>query len=121
MIPYCRIKFTALKKKSAGKVSVNAGTMVVESVVLTVADPPPERLAVFTREAGALDATFIVTVMGGYATPPGSASLRVHVLVLQAHPVPNIDISARPEGTGSVTVTVPFVGTTLAGLDTLIV
>ena len=38
--------------------------MVVESVVLAVADPPPETDTEFTCGDAAFDATFTVTVIG---------------------------------------------------------
>src|ERR1035441_8728378 len=45
-------------------------------------------------------------------------SLRVQVAPPQVHPVPAIDTNARPEGTVSLTVTVPLVGPAPAALLT---
>jgi hypothetical protein len=39
----------------------------------------------------------------------------------QVHPFPDIDTKVKPEGTFSVTVTVPLVGTALAAFDTVTV
>ena len=36
--------------------------------------------------------------------------LHEHVLLAHVHPVPDIETSVRPEGTVSVTITVPLVG-----------
>src|SRR5580658_6697595 len=89
--------------------------MAVESAIPTLlAFPPPETLARFTCGELAFAATFTVTIMGGYTWPAASTSLRVQVLPAQVHPAPGatpvIDTRVSPEGSVSVTVTVPNVG-----------
>jgi hypothetical protein len=46
-------------------VSDGAGVMMVESVAVALADPPPEALTEFTCGEDALEATLTVTVIGG--------------------------------------------------------
>src|ERR1700728_3301571 len=65
--------------------------IVVASVAFAVADPPPDALTAFVTEAGALLATFTVTVIAGYPAPAANTSLRVQLFVAQVHPVPAMD------------------------------
>jgi len=46
-------------------------------------------------------------------------SPRVQVFVTQAHPVPAIETSVKPEGMVSVTVTVPLLGPAASALLTV--
>src|SRR5579883_2264436 len=62
--------------------------MFVGSLTLALNDPPPETVAEFVVLAGALIATFAVTVIGGYAAPVGSESLRVQEVPVQVQPEP---------------------------------
>src|SRR4029077_18460240 len=91
--------------------SAVAITMVVESLTLAVGEPPPETLAWFTCGEVAVPSTLTVTVIGcGYAVAPASASLREQVLLTQDHgAAPVIETKERPDGSVSVTVTVPLV------------
>ena len=78
----------------------------------------------FDSGVPAFDATFTVTVIGGKLSPPFSASLRVQLLAAvpgHVHPVPAIDTSVIPDGTVSVTVTVPLVGPAPVAFDTVTV
>ncbi len=85
--------------------------MVVGSLSATaVPELPPEAVTWFVTCAGALEATLTVAVIDGKLKPFDSTSLRVQVLEEQFHPAPDIEASVRPEGTFSVTVTVPLVG-----------
>jgi hypothetical protein len=75
---------------------------------------PPLTVAAFVTLAGAVLATLTVSVKDGYVACAARASVRVHVTVwlLIAHvpqPVPAAAVGTRPEGTESVTVTVPLV------------
>jgi len=45
--------------------TAGAGLIMVESFMEFDADPPPETTTWFVRVAGAVKATFTVTVMGG--------------------------------------------------------
>jgi hypothetical protein len=47
------------------------------------------------------------------------ASLLVHVIETQAQPEPAIDTNVSPDGSVSVTVTVPLVGAAFAAFDTV--
>src|SRR5205814_622561 len=71
--------------------------------------PPPETVAVFVTEAGALLATFTMSVIDGYVAAAASASLRVQVSVasVQFQFVPLMAVADSPTGKASVTVTVP--------------
>ena len=53
--------------------------------------------------------------------PPLNASLRVQVVPVQDHPVPDVDTSVRPVGRVWVNVTVPAVGPAVAPLLTITV
>jgi hypothetical protein len=57
-------------------------------------------------------------VIAGQLNPAFSVLLRVHVIVAHVHPDPVIDTSVSPDGSASVTVTVPLVGFALAPFDT---
>ena len=95
--------------------------IVVESLALAGVEPPPETLTWFTCGELAFEATFTVTVIAGKLDPAVSTLLVVHVFVAQVHPVPAIDTNVSPEGTVSVTVTVPLVGPAPAAFDTVTV
>src|SRR5438874_1952224 len=83
--------------------------ITVESVVLALAEPPPETPTALTDGECALAASFTVTVMGGWLPPASTTRRSSDVLAAQDHPVPAIDTSVSPDGTVSVTVTVPEV------------
>src|SRR5689334_13863415 len=88
-----------------------ARTIVGSVAVLLAAlvSPPPETVAVLVTLAGALAATFTLSMMGGYEAPALSASARVQVVVasVQVQPLPAIAAAVSPAGSVSVTVTVP--------------
>ena len=90
-----------------------------KSVVLAVAEPPPETATELILGVVALDATLTATAMAGYAAPAASVSLRVQVVAAQVQPVPAMETSVRPAGTVSVTVTRPVVGPAAAPLATV--
>src|SRR6266496_5647080 len=99
---------------------VATGVITVESVVFAVTDPPPDTSTEFTCGDVALPATLTVTVIDGKVAFPFSASLLVQFgSVVHVQPVPAIDTSVNPEGTASVTVTVPLVGPAPFPFDTV--
>src|SRR5579863_5133126 len=93
---------------SAGTTTV-VGSVAVSFAVLV--SPPPATATMFVTDVAALDATFTVSVMDGYAVLAAKASLRVHDagLTVQVQPVPAIAVAVNPVGTVSVTVTMPVV------------
>jgi hypothetical protein len=96
---------------------------VVESLVEAAdAVPPPDTAAWFTWGEVAVADTFTVTVIGGKLAPVASVSLRSQVFAPPApghvQPVPAMDTKVSPDGTVSVTVTVPLVAPAAAPLLT---
>ncbi|HLH18215.1 MAG TPA: hypothetical protein VKX45_13420 [Bryobacteraceae bacterium] len=91
--------------------------MFVGSLTLALNAPPPETAAEFVVLAGALIAA--VTVIGGYAAPVGSESLRVQEIPVQVQPEPERPVGIRPEPGASVTVTAPPVGPAVDTLETV--
>src|SRR5258706_5910454 len=81
-------------------------------LLVVTSSPPPATVAVLVTLAGAFDATLTVSVIKGYEAPAASTSLRVHAPAgwLHVQPVPPIAVAVRPEGSVSLTVTVPLVG-----------
>ena len=91
------------------------GLMVVGSEAESLpvlASPPPATVAVLVTLAGALAATFTVSVMAGKLAPGAAVVLVLQASVdtVQLHPVPVIAVAVKPVGSVSVTVTVPEVG-----------
>src|ERR1039457_6810892 len=107
----CKRSMKGMNDESDAGISVKAGTMVVESLAVAVADPPPDALTWLVTGDAALDATLTVTVMGGYVPPAARASEREHVSVARVHPHPGplIAVGVSPAGKVSVTETVPLV------------
>src|SRR6185369_5243381 len=91
--------------------SVNGAAIVVGSLAVAVAAPPPDTLTLFVTVDAALADTLTVMVMGGYWLPAGRTSARRHVNVdrVQSHPGPPIAVGARSVGKMSVTKTEPLV------------
>jgi len=91
-------------------------TTVVGSVTLGVFDaPPPLTVAELLTVAGALAATFTVSVIGVAAAPAAITAALEQVTVcpaaLHVQPVPLAALKVRPAGRVSVTVIVPDVAT----------
>jgi len=86
------------------------GVITVESVVLAVADPPPDTLTAFNCGEVASAATFTVTVIAGKLELGCNTFVVVQTFTEQVHPVPDIDATVNPAGAVSVTVTSPLVG-----------
>ena len=74
---------------------------------------PPVTMAVLVTTSGAVEATFTVSVMGGYWLPAARASLRVHVAefleMVHVQPMPLAAVGTRDGGRLSTTVTGPAV------------
>src|ERR1017187_2574011 len=85
--------------------------MLVKSLALAAAEPPPITLTWLVTEPDGVPVTLTVTVRG-YELPVERASLRVQASVakVQVQPVPPIPVAVRPPGSASVTVTVPLLG-----------
>ena len=88
---------------------MSAASMVVESVAMAGAEPPPVAEAALISGDVALDAIETVTVMAGNEEPLASASERVQDGTTQAQPVPDMAVTVMPVGAVSVTVTRPLV------------
>jgi hypothetical protein len=83
--------------------------MFVESLLLSDGEPPPDTFTALTTGEAAFDATFTVTVMGGYPAYAFSTSLLVQEAIEQFHPSPDMEVKVRHAGTTSDTVTEPVV------------
>ena len=68
--------------------------------------PPPETVAVFVTDAGALKFTETVSVISGKLKPGSTVSAREQLVsVAQVHPGPLMAVAFKPAGKVSVTVT----------------
>jgi hypothetical protein len=93
------------------------------AVLLTVfVSPPVATETEFVTLVGALDATFTVKLMAGYAALVASASARVAVKVpsVMLQPVPVIAVAVRPAGKTSTTLTVPVVASVPTFVTTIV-
>src|SRR5258706_548614 len=95
--------------------------MVVVSVALAAAEPPPDTLT--GRKSGVEGKGVDLTGprMIKKKMPESKASLREQVLEEQLHPVPAIDTKLSRLGSASVPVTVPLVGPAPDAFDTVTV
>jgi hypothetical protein len=84
--------------------------MVVASAPVAVTAKPPDTDTVLVTGDVAFAETFTHTVMGGYADPAASPSLRLQVAPVHDQPLPVIETKVNPVGSVSVTVRVPEVG-----------
>ena len=87
----------------------------VAVLFVALTSPPPEMVAVLVTDAGALGATFTVSVTGpGNSLPGPGRRFDVHVtvapLTLQVQPAPLAVVGVRPAGTVSIRLTAPLVG-----------
>jgi hypothetical protein len=98
-----------------------SATIVVESVVLTDREPPPEADTVFTCGDVAFDATFTATMIGGKSEPEINGPFRVQEVPEQFQPSPERETNVRPDGRDSVTVTTSDVSGTPPMLPTVTV
>ena len=112
MVAYAAIVLLCVAVFPNATLLVPVAVITVLSPMLLPADPPPDTITEFDSGVAAFDATFTVTVMGGKLNPPFSTLVVVQVgSTVQFHVAPPlIDTSVIPNGTLSVTVTVPLAG-----------
>jgi hypothetical protein len=109
----------ALKMGLAMGTLVKGASIIVTSLALALAEPPPETLAWLVSGEDALAATLTVTKTGGKREPPFTTALEVQVLPAQLQPVPDIATNVSPVGRVSEIVTTPLVGPAETALEML--
>ena len=98
-----------------------SGVISVALLAIASGDPPPETVTELVNKKADVAETSTRTVIGGYSSPGARTSDLVQELPAQVQPVPIIDLSARPDGRFSVTVTAPIVGPAVTLLLTVTV